>query len=51
MSAPNERLLKLHTGNTIPAIGFGCAVWGTGPDAAPDLFDTKFEAAYSNGYR
>ncbi|OJJ45024.1 hypothetical protein ASPZODRAFT_668752 [Penicilliopsis zonata CBS 506.65] len=42
---------QLHTGNSIPAIGFGCAGWGTGPDAAEDLFDKKFEAAYASGYR
>ncbi|CAK7233202.1 hypothetical protein SCUCBS95973_008514 [Sporothrix curviconia] len=45
MAAPQ---LTLHTGNTIPAIGFGCAAWGSDPEAGADEFAKKFNAAYDN---
>ena len=51
MHAPNDKVLQLHTGNAISSIGLGCAAWGTDLHAAPDLFDTKFKTAYTNGYQ
>ena len=47
----DEKKLKLHSGNEIPAIGFGCAAWGTDPNATSDLFDKKFQTAFNDGYR